>query len=168
MNNNCEQQNSALSRLKSQTRTVPSLLEQQANTLYTMPVETVERLEDVLRRTLALQEDIRATTNTLATKENLTPLATKTELTDWLDTAQQRNRETHKGMGEVLSEMKQECQLDGKRRDEFTRKLSDMEKQLQNRSEDILEQFQSTIRWTILTSVIASGVVSILLRLLLK
>ena len=38
-------------------------------------VQTVERLEDVLRKTLALQESIRAGMDTLATWESLKPLA---------------------------------------------------------------------------------------------
>ena len=33
----------------------PTLMEQQPNILYTMPIQTMERLEDVLREILALQ-----------------------------------------------------------------------------------------------------------------
>ena len=57
------QRNSALDMLKQRQRMSagpPTLMEQQPNILYTMPPQTVERLEDVLRKTLALQETIRA------------------------------------------------------------------------------------------------------------
>ena len=46
------QRNSALDRLKQKQKTsgmMPTLMEQQPNILYTMPPQTVERLEDVLR-----------------------------------------------------------------------------------------------------------------------
>ena len=58
-----EQRNSALDALKQRqkvSQTMPTLTGQQANILYTMPLQTVERLEQVLRSTLALQETIRA------------------------------------------------------------------------------------------------------------
>ena len=63
------QRNTTLDRLKQ--RTPPTLTDQQPSVLYTMPMTTVERLEEVLRRTLTLQETIRADTERLATKENL-------------------------------------------------------------------------------------------------
>ena len=55
---------------------MPTLTSQQANILYTMPLQTVERLEQVLRSTLALQESIRGDMDSLATKKSLEPLAT--------------------------------------------------------------------------------------------
>ena len=51
-----EQRNSALDKLKQRA---PSLTDQHPNVLYTMPMQTVEQLESVLRSTLALQENIR-------------------------------------------------------------------------------------------------------------
>ena len=82
-----EQRNSALDALKQRqkvSQTMPTLTGQQSNILYTMPLQTVERLEQVLRSTLALQETIRAGMDTLATKKSLEPLATEEQLTDWL------------------------------------------------------------------------------------
>ena len=79
------QRNTTLDRLKQ--RTPPTLTDQHPNVLYTMPMTTVERLEEVLRRTLALQETIRADTERLATKENLKELATCQQLVDWLNQA---------------------------------------------------------------------------------
>ena len=70
-----KQHNSALAALK-QRAAPPTLTEQQANVLYTMPVQTVEQLENVLQHTLALQKTIQASMATLATKESLEPLAT--------------------------------------------------------------------------------------------
>ena len=56
-----EQRNSSLDTLKQRQKTsptMPTLTGQQANILYTMPLQTVERLEQVLLSTLALQENI--------------------------------------------------------------------------------------------------------------
>lgn len=77
------QRNTTLDRLKQ--RTPPTLADQHPNVLYTMPMTTVERLEEVLRMTLALQETIRADMEALATKENLRELATGQQLVDWLN-----------------------------------------------------------------------------------
>ena len=74
-----EQRNSSLDALKQRqkaSQTMPTLTGQQANILYTMPLQTVERLEQVLRSTLALQESIRRDMDSLATKKSLEPLAT--------------------------------------------------------------------------------------------
>lgn len=76
----------------------PTLMDQQPHVLYTMPPQTVERLEDVLRKTLALQETIRASMDTLATRENLEPLATGQQLVDWLEQADK----THQGICQEL------------------------------------------------------------------
>lgn len=61
------QQNTTLNTLKQRT-VLPTLIDQKPNVLYTMPVQTVERLEAVLEHTLALQEDIRSSMTALATK----------------------------------------------------------------------------------------------------
>ena len=84
------QRNTTLDRLKQ--RTPPTLTDQQPSVLYTMPMTTVERLEEVLRRTLTLQETIRADTERLATKENLKELATGQQLVDWLNQANKIGR----------------------------------------------------------------------------
>ena len=81
-----EQRNSALDALKQRqkvSQTMPTLTGQQANILYTMPLQTVERLEQVLRSTLALQESIRRDMDSLATKKSLEPLATADLLARW-------------------------------------------------------------------------------------
>lgn len=52
-----KQHNGALAALK-QRAVSPNLTEQQPNVLYTMPVQTVEQLENVLQHTLALQKTI--------------------------------------------------------------------------------------------------------------
>ena len=73
------QQNSALTALK-QRAAPPALTDQKPNILYTMPIQTVERLEEVLRQTLALQKTIQTSMAALATKESLEPLATAEQL----------------------------------------------------------------------------------------
>lgn len=91
-----EQRNSAVSMLKQRAQTPPTLTEQQPNVLYTMPMQTVERLENVLRNTLVLQENIRSSMTALATKESLKDLATAEELLDWLGKTQALNQEIHR------------------------------------------------------------------------
>ena len=81
------QQNSALTALK-QRAAPPALTDQKPNVLYTMPVQTVERLEEVLRQTLALQKTIQTSMAALATKESLEPLATAEQLHQWLEQTQ--------------------------------------------------------------------------------
>ena len=88
----CEQRNSALDKLKQRT---PSLTDQHPNVLYTMPMQTVERLENVLRNTLALQENIRSSMSELATKESLQPFVTAEELLNWVNNVQELNREAN-------------------------------------------------------------------------
>ena len=100
------QHNSALAALKQRAAT-PTLTEQQPNVLYTMPVQTVEQLENVLQHTLDLQKTIQASMATLATKESLEPLATSELLRQWLEQTQALNQETYQAMEEILSEMKE-------------------------------------------------------------
>ena len=99
------QQNSALTALK-QRAAPPALTDQKPNVLYTMPVQTVERLEEDLRQTLALQKTIQTSMAALATKESLEPLATAEQLHQWLEQIQALNQKTHRAMGEILSEMR--------------------------------------------------------------
>lgn len=112
------QQNSALTALK-QRAAPPALTDQKPYVLYTMPVQTVERLEEVLQQTLALQKTIQASMAALATKESLEPLATAEQLHQWLEQTQALNQKTHRAMGEILSEMREERKRDGRQRDEF-------------------------------------------------
>lgn len=133
-----------------------------------MPMQTVERLEEVLRRTLALQENIRSSMEKLATKEELNPLATAEELTDWIDQVQEYNRQMYQSMGEALKEMKEENRQVGKMHDEFMRKLSDMERQFQSDGEDMLNTFQLWTPLTFIGAAAVSTVFTILMRLLVR
>lgn len=134
-----EQRNSALDKLKQRA---PSLTDQHPNVLYTMPMQTVEQLESVLRSTLALQENIRSSMSELATKESLQPLATAEELLNWVNKVQELNQEMHQSMRQVLAEMREENRQAGKKRDEFLRTLSDMEQRFRRDGEDMLNTFR--------------------------
>ena len=126
------QRNSALDILKQRQRTStmpPTLMEQQPNILYTMPPQTVERLEEVLRKTMALQERIRAGMDTLATRESLEPLATGAQLVDWLEQTDKIHRGTCRELHWTLSEMKEQQKQDGNRREEFMKQLSEQAKE---------------------------------------
>ena len=155
------QRNTTLDRLKQQTP--PTLADQQPNLLYTMPVTTVERLEEVLRRTLALQETIRADTERLATKENLKELATGQQLVDWLNQANSIHQGICRDLRQTVQEMKEEHKQDGRRRDEFMRKLSELEAQFRRNWDEASARFQGKILLTILASGIVSAVVSVLM-----
>ena len=122
-----EQRNSSLDTLKQRQKTsptMPTLTSQQANILYTMPLQTVERLEQVLRSTLALQESIRRDMDSLATKKSLEPLATADLLARWLN----QTKDLHQGMCQDLEKVQRGIQEEnrqaGKQRDEFMRQLS--------------------------------------------
>lgn len=155
------QRNTTLDRLKQ--RTLPTLTDQQPNVLYTMPMTTVERLEEVLRRTLALQETIRADMETLATKENLKELATSQQLVDWLNQANSIHQGICRDLRQTVQEMKEEHKQDGRRRDEFMRKLSELESQFRRNWDEASAHFQGKILLTILASGIVSAVVSVLM-----
>jgi len=160
-----EQRNSALDKLKQRT---PSLTDQHPNVLYTMPMQTVERLESILRSTLALQENIRSSMAELATKESLQPLATAEELLNWVNKVQELNREMYQSMRQVLREMREENRQAGKKRDEFLRTLSDMEQQLQRDGEDVLNMFCLWTPLTFIGAAAVSTVFTILMRILLR
>ena len=164
------QRNSALDRLKQKQKTsgmMPTLMEQQPNILYTMPPQTVERLEDVLRKTLALQESIRAVMDTLATKESLEPLATGAQLMDWLEQTDKIHRGTCRELHWTLSEMKEQQKQDGKRREEFMRQLSEQAKEFRGDGCELMRTFRKWAARTILSSAAAAMVVSILICRLL-
>lgn len=165
MSSEYEQRNSALDKLKQWT---PSLTDQHPNVLYTMPMQTVERLENVLRNTLALQESIRSSMTELATKENLQPLATAEELLNWVNKVQELNQEMYQSMGQVLAEMREENRQAGKKRDEFMKTLSDMERQFRRDGEDLLDTFRLWTPLTFIGAAAVSTVFSILMRILLR
>ena len=166
----CEQRNSALERLKQKQKTsgmMPTLMEQQPNILYTMPPQTVERLEDVLRKTLALQESIRAGMDTLATRESLEPLATGAQLMDWLEQTDKIHRGTCRELHWTLSEMKEQQKQDGNRREEFMKQLSEQAKEFRGDGCELMRTFRKWAARTILTSAAAALVISILVCRLL-
>ena len=104
-----EQHNSSLDALKQRQKaspTMPTFTGQQANILYTMPIQTVERLEQVLRSTLALQENIRSEMDSLATKKSLEPLATADLLARWLS----QTADLHQGMCQDLEKVQRGIQ----------------------------------------------------------
>ena len=161
----CEQRNSALDKLKQRT---PSLTDQHPNVLYTMPMQTVERLENVLRNTLALQENIRSSMSELETKESLQPFVTAEELLNWVNNVQELNREMYQSMRQVLAEMREENRQAGKKRDEFLRTLSDMERRFQRDGEDLLNTFRLWTPLTFIGAAAVSTVFTILMRTLLR
>lgn len=163
-----EQRNSAVSMLKQRAQTAPTLTDQQPNVLYTMPMQTVERLENVLRNTLVLQENIRSSMTALATKESLRPLATAEELQAWMDKTQELDQEMYQSIRQVLAEMREENRQAGKKRDEFMRTLSDWEQKFRADGEEILDTFRLWTPLTFIGSAMVSTVFTILMRILLR
>lgn len=164
------QRNSALDILKQRQRTStmpPTLMEQQPNILYTMPPQTVERLEEVLRKTMALQEHIRAGMDTLATRESLEPLATGAQLVDWLEQTDKIHRGTCRELHWTLSEMKEQQKQDGNRREEFMKQLSEQAKEFRGDGCELMRTFRKWAARTILSSAAAAVVISILVCRLL-
>ena len=164
------QHNSALDMLKQRQRMSagpPTLMDQQPNVLYTMPPQTVERLEEVLRKTLALQERIRAGLDTLATKESLEPLATGAQLMDWLEQTDKIHRGTCRELHWTLSEMKEQQKQDGNRREEFMKQLSEQAKEFRGDGAELMNTLRRWAARTILSSAAAALVISILVCRLL-
>ena len=155
------QRNTTLDRLKQ--RTLPTLTDQQPNVLYTMPMTTVERLEEVLRRTLTLQETIRADTERLATKENLKELATGQHLVDWLNQINSIHQGICRDLRQTVQEMKEEHNLVGWRGEGFMRELSELEPQFRRIWDEASARFQGKILLTLLASGIVSAMVSVLM-----
>ena len=142
-----EQRNSSPDTLKQRqkvSQTFPTFTGQQANILYTMPIQTVERLEQVLRSTLALQENIRSEMDSLATKKSLEPLATADLLARWLN----QTAELHQSMCEDLKKVQRGIQEEnrqaGKQRDEFMRQLSERAREFRGDGSKLMNTFQ---RW---------------------
>lgn len=163
-----EQRNSAVSMLKQRAQMPPTLTDQQPNILYTMPMQTVERLENVLRNTLVLQENIRSSMASLATKESLQDMATAEELMGWIDKTQELNQKMYQSMRQVLTEMQEENRQAGKKRDEFMRTLSDMEQQFRRDGENLLNAFRLWTPLTFIGAAAVSTVFTILVRMLLR
>ena len=153
-----KQHNSALAALK-QRAAPPTLTEQQANVLYTMPVQTVEQLENVLQHTLALQKTIQASMATLATKESLEPLAPS----ELLEQTQAFNQETYRSMEHILSDMKETIRQDGRQRDEFTKELSAIGSAFQKDTQEAISSLRRWIPFIIMSSAAAAVPVCILM-----
>ena len=165
-----EQRNSSLDTLKQRQKTsptMPTLTSQQANILYTMPLQTVERLEQVLRSTLALKESIRRDMDSLATKKSLEPLATADLLARWLN----QTKDLHQGMCQNLEKVQRGIQEEnrqaGKQRDEFMRQLSEQAREFRGDGSELMNTFQRWATRTILSSAAAAVVISILICRLL-
>ena len=165
-----EQRNSSLDTLKQRQKnspTMPTLTGQQANILYTMPIQTVERLEQVLRSTLALQESIRRDMDSLATKKSLEPLATADLLARWLN----QTKDLHQGMCQNLEKVQRGIQEEnrqaGKQRDEFMRQLSEQAREFRGDGSKLMNTFQRWAARTILCSAAVAVVISILICRLL-
>ena len=165
-----EQRNSSLDTLKQRQKnspTMPTLTSQQANILYTMPLQTVERLEQVLRSTLALQESIRGDMDSLATKKSLEPLATADLLVRWLN----QTKDLHQGMCQDLEKVQRGIQEEnrqaGKQRDEFMRQLSEQAREFRGDGSKLMNTFQRWAARTILCSAAVAVVISILICRLL-
>ena len=165
-----EQHNSSLDALKQRQKaspTMPTFTGQQANILYTMPIQTVERLEQVLRSTLALQESIRRDMDSLATKKSLEPLATADLLARWLS----QTAELHQGMCQDLEKVQRGIQEEnrqaGKQRDEFMRQLSEQAREFRGDGSKLMNTFQRWAARTILCSAAVAVVISILICRLL-
>ena len=161
-----EQRNSSLDTLKQRQKTsptMPTLTSQQANILYTMPLQTVERLEQVLRSTLALQESIRRDMDSLATKKSLEPLATADLLARWLN----QTKDLHQGMCQDLEKVQRGIQEEnrqaGKQRDEFMRQLSEQAREFRGDGSKLMNTFQRWAARTILCSAAVAVVISILI-----
>ena len=159
-----EQRNSSPDTLKQRqkvSQTFPTFTGQQANILYTMPIQTVERLEQVLRSTLALQENIRSEMDSLATKKSLDLLAR------WLN----QTAELHQSMCEDLKKVQRGIQEEnrqaGKQRDEFMRQLSERAREFRGDGSKLMNTFQRWAARTILSSTAAAVVISILICRLL-
>ena len=165
-----EQRNSVLDMLKQRQRMSagsPTLIDQQPNVLYTMPPQTVERLEEVLRKTLALQETIRADMEPLATKESLKSLATSQQLTGWLSETNRLHQRFRLTLEETVTKMKEQQKQDGNRREEFMRQLSEQAKEFRGDGCELMRTFRKWAARTILSSAAAAMVVSILICRLL-
>ena len=165
-----EQHNSSLDALKQRQKaspTMPTFTSQQANILYTMPLQTVERLEQVLRSTLALQESIRRDMDSLATKKSLEPLATADLLARWLN----QTADLHQGMCQDLEKVQRWIQEEnrqaGKQRDEFMRQLSEQAREFRGDDSKLMNTFQRWAARTILSSAAVAVVISILICRLL-
>ena len=165
-----EQHNSSLDALKQRQKaspTMPTFTGQQANILYTMPLQAVERLEQILRSTLALQESIRRDMDSLATKKSLEPLATADLLARWLNQTAELHRSMCEDLEKVQRGIQEENRQAGKQRDEFMRQLSEQAREFRGDGSKLMNTFQRWAARTILCSAAVAVVIIILICRLL-
>lgn len=92
----------------------------------------------------------------------------KEQLAVWLARADKIHREICQDLRQTVSEMKEEGRQAGKQREEFMRRLSELEEQFRRNWDNASAHFQGKILLTLLSSGILSAAVSVLMwRLLL-
>ena len=123
----------------------------------------VERLEEVLRRTLALQETIRADTERLATRENLKELASDQQLVDWLNQTNSIHQRICRDLRQTVQEMKEEQTGWEAARRVYEGNSPELESQFRRNWDEASARFQGKILLTLLASGIVSAMVSVLM-----
>lgn len=103
----------------------------------------------------------------MATKESLEPLATSQQLSEWLSQTNRLHQRFRLSLQETVSEMKEQQEQDGNRREEFIMQLSEQAKQFRGDGYELMRTFRKWAARTILSSVAAALVISILICRLL-
>ena len=103
----------------------------------------------------------------LYTKESLEPLATSQQLSGWLSQTNRLHQRFRLSLQETVSEMKEQQEQDGNRREEFIRQLSEQAKQFRGDGYELMRTFRKWAARTILSSAAAALVISILICRLL-
>ena len=99
--------------------------------------------------------------------ESLEPLATGTQLVDWLEQADEVHREVCQELRRTVPEMEAEVRQAGKRREEFMRQLSEQAKEFRGDGCELMRTFRKWAARTILSSAAVALVISILVCRLL-
>ena len=132
-----------------------------------MPIQTVERLEQVLRSTPWPPGEHPERNGFSGHQKSLEPLATADLLARWLN----QTAELHQSMCEDLKKVQRGIQEEnrqaGKQRDEFMRQLSERAREFRGDGSKLMNTFQRWAARTILSSTAAAVVISILICRLL-
>ena len=99
--------------------------------------------------------------------ESLEPLATGTQLVDWLEQADEVHREVCQELRRTVSEMEAEVRQAGKQREELMRHLSEQAKEFRGDGCELMRTFRKWAARTILSSAAVALVISILVCRLL-
>ncbi len=99
--------------------------------------------------------------------ESLEPLATGTQLVDWLEQADEVHREVCQELRRTVPEMEAEVRQAGKQREEFMRQLSEQAKEFRGDGCELMRTFRKWAARTILSSAAVALVISILVCRLL-